>query len=305
MDNNTEITEFLDFLGDAILIADRSSRIIFVNRSCAKLFGYSKYDMHNLTLDKLMQGCDVQGHEQKVSSFIDRHSKPRAMMARNVMPCVDANGRAFSAKISIANIVFDGNSCAIATIHDYSTVQNLINDLQSEANTDALTGLFNKRHLESLLDKEYVLINGSPYLGVANLDLNGFKAINDTYGHDVGDSLLLEISRRLKVNLRNTDISFRMGGDEFLVLFVINDPDKLDQEVRGVGIKLQALVTKPIYIDSIKDEVRVGVSIGLGSLPTDGEDLANLIKKTDQAMYQCKAQRTDYVLVSQTHYSGV
>ncbi|WP_375753711.1 diguanylate cyclase [Vibrio sp. HN007] len=293
-----EIATFLNFLIDATLITDPDSNIIFANESCAKLFGYSTDEMTEMTIEQLMLSKSVKHHRHKVSHFINNKSQAKMMMSRGVMPCVDANGRRFSAKISIANIIFDNKPCAIATIHDYSSVQNLITELKSEASTDALTGLFNKRHLESLTGKEYVAINGSTYLGVANLDLNGFKAINDTYGHDIGDLLLVELSRRFKAQFRNSDLCFRLGGDEFLILFAINDPANLEYELKGFGNKIQSVITNPIYIDKIDKEVQVGVSIGIGSLPKDDDNLISLIEKTDKAMYQSKSQKLSYAIVA-------
>lgn len=139
MEQSDEISQFLDFLVDAILIVDQHSNIVFANKSCARLFGYERDVLLTLRLNDLMQPDVVNHHDAKVSNFVLNQSQARAMMSRSIMPCRNASGDGFNARISIANIVFNGMQCGIATLHDYSRVQELIDELKDEANTDALT----------------------------------------------------------------------------------------------------------------------------------------------------------------------
>lgn len=298
MEQPGEISQFLDFLVDAILIVDQHSNIVFANKSCAQLFGYEREVLLNLRLNDLMQPDVVNHHDMKVSNFVLNQSQAREMMSRSVMPCRNANGEGFNARISIGNIMFNGAKCGIATLHDYSRVQEVIDELKDEANTDALTGLFNKRHLESLLENQSLNVLNSGCLGVAYLDLNGFKLINDTFGHDIGDQLLVEISTRLKGQLRSSDICFRVGGDEFLVLFDIHDHKNCEQEAKGIASKLRELISEPVSVNKVDGEIAVGVSIGIGIYPHDDRELSVLIDKTDRAMYIAKKKKLPYVLTS-------
>lgn len=298
MEQSDEISQFLNFLVDAILIVDQHSNIVFANKSCARLFGYEREVLLTLRLSDLMQPDVVSHHDVKVSNFVLNQSQARAMMSRSIMPCRNASGGGFNARISIANIVFNGMQCGIATLHDYSRVQELIDELKDEANTDALTGLFNKRHLESVLENQSLSVLDSGCLGVAYLDLNGFKLINDTFGHDIGDQLLVEISARLKGELRSSDICFRVGGDEFLVLFDINDHQNYEYEAKGIANKLHELISAPVSVDNSNADITVGVSIGIGIYPHDDRELSVLIDKTDRAMYVAKKQKLPYVFTS-------
>ncbi|RKF12805.1 diguanylate cyclase [Alginatibacterium sediminis] len=298
MQQSDEISRFLDFLVDAILIVDKQSNILFANRSCAKLFGYQKKELMSLGLDDLMKTDVVKGHEHKVSSFISNQSQARAMMSRSIMPCLNANGEGFNARISIANITYKQQDCGIATIQDYSTVQELIDNLKNEASTDALTNLFNRRHLENVIEKQYLAIQDSGCLGVAYIDLNGFKPINDTHGHDIGDLLLVEIATRLRQQLRSSDICFRVGGDEFLVLFNINDHQNYEHEAAGIAKKLQQLISSPVKVEKLKQDISVGASIGIAILPHDDKELASVIDKADKAMYHSKTNNVPFTLVS-------
>ncbi|GAD78640.1 sensor domain-containing diguanylate cyclase [Vibrio ezurae] len=298
MEQSDEISRFLDFLADAILIVDQHSNIVFANKSCARLFGYEREVLLTLKPKDLMLQDATKHHDAKVSHFVVNQSQARTMMSRSIMPCRNANGEGFNARISIANIVFNGMKCGIATLQDYSRVQDLIDELKDEANTDALTGLFNKRHLDSVLTNQSLKILDSACLGVAYLDLNGFKLINDTFGHDVGDQLLVELSTRLKGQLRSSDICFRVGGDEFLILFSINDPMNYEKEAKGIATKLHQLISKPVLIDKVDSELMVGVSIGIGIYPQDERELSVLIEKADRAMYLAKKEKLPYVLTS-------
>lgn len=300
MEDETEIGRFLEFLADAILIIDDTSTIVYANSSCAKLFGYQKSTLVGTSIENLMIPNATKNHAHKVTNFINNKSSAKVMMSRNIMPCINAKGAEFNARISIANIEYQGKMCGVATIQDYSTIQNMIDDLTNEASTDALTGLFNKRHLDCILNKEYFSVNGSSTWGVAFLDLNGFKNINDSHGHDVGDELLVKISQRLTRDLRAGDFSFRVGGDEFLLMFGINSPEEYQNALTMFGDKIQKLITKPIYIKSLDKELSVGVSIGLGVMPFDDKDLSSLINKADKAMYESKVYSLPYVMVEST-----
>ncbi len=117
------------------------------------------------------------------------------------------------------------------------------------------------------------------------LDLDRFKNINDSLGHDAGDELLQEIARRLTVSIRESDIVARLGGDEFVVLL----PEIVDPpQVAPVAEKILAACAKPFTL--VRQEFRVTVSIGITFFPQDGDDEQTLMKNADMAMYHAKEQ---------------
>ncbi|WP_084632488.1 GGDEF domain-containing protein [Shewanella waksmanii] len=148
------------------------------------------------------------------------------------------------------------------------------------------------------MSRPYLGIYDSGCLGVAYIDLNGFKLINDNLGHDVGDSLLVALSQRLLVQSRSDDVCFRLGGDEFLILFKINHHQHYQQEANGIGRKLHQLLTQEVQIEGQQQPIRVGASIGIGIVPHDDKDLARVIALADNAMYLSKTERQPYVLVA-------
>jgi diguanylate cyclase (GGDEF)-like protein len=116
------------------------------------------------------------------------------------------------------------------------------------------------------------------------LDLDGFKEVNDSYGHDAGDALLREIAKRLRSSLRETDTVARSGGDEFLL--VITDLQS-PESVTGTAGKILRALMAPFVFNGFP--LSVGASIGISLFPRDSEDIDELIKLADEAMYRVKA----------------
>ncbi|UTW04251.1 diguanylate cyclase [Amphritea atlantica] len=149
---------------------------------------------------------------------------------------------------------------------------------------DSLTGLPNRRLFIDRVEHTIALCrrnNGSA--GLLYMDLNGFKAVNDTLGHDVGDQLLMEISRRFSSVLRDSDTLARLGGDEF-TLILPGSPGVADVSV--IANKLTACLKEPIKLSGT--ELRVSNSIGVAFYPKDGANRVDLIAAADSAMYAAK-----------------
>ncbi|MBS7527653.1 diguanylate cyclase [Fusibacter paucivorans] len=149
---------------------------------------------------------------------------------------------------------------------------------------DQLTGIPNRRYFYDYIDK--VIANALRYQSVFTLlflDLDGFKWINDTFGHDNGDKMLQAVAERLQIMVRGGDFVARLGGDEFVML-INQTEDKV--AVAHICDKILAGVAKPIEADG--NSMTTGVSIGVASFPSDGKTRIMLVKRADQAMYQAK-----------------
>jgi diguanylate cyclase (GGDEF)-like protein len=114
------------------------------------------------------------------------------------------------------------------------------------------------------------------------LDLDGFKKVNDTLGHDAGDLLLKQVAARLQAQVRNTDTVARLGGDEFTIILSIRDRADAEQ----VAEKLLSAIRAPYNLNG--QEANVGTSIGIALFPQDGGQAAELVRKADAAMYEAK-----------------
>ncbi len=172
----------------------------------------------------------------------------------------------------------------IVTLLDVTARHLTAECLQHLANHDALTSLPNRGFLEGHFKKELARCTGQGLvLGVAVLDLDGFKPINDTYGHAVGDALLVQVAQRLSAALRNGDVIARVGGDEFVGVF----PDINNREsLRFLGDRLLSVFAHPFQIQ--EHLIPLGGSIGLALAPGDGTDQDSLMRAADAAMYRAK-----------------
>lgn len=155
-----------------------------------------------------------------------------------------------------------------------------------QATHDPLTGLPNRLLFSDRLTQRLMRSRGAPQpLAVMYLDLDRFKIVNDTLGHNIGDELLKDVSRRLKACLRETDTLARMGGDEFTLILADVETHK---EAEAVALKILDVLAEPMVIEG--HELFVTASIGISVYPTDGTDVETLVKNADTAMYQAKEQ---------------
>jgi len=156
--------------------------------------------------------------------------------------------------------------------------------LEYSANYDSLTGLPNRSLFIVLLGQALKQVKRND-LSVALffIDLDGFKAINDNYGHDYGDELLRQVATRLKAQVREEDAVFRLGGDEFTLII-----PHLDNEnnVKIIAEKIISILSKPF--DVFAQQCHIGCSIGIAIYPRQAVDLDELIKNSDTAMYDVK-----------------
>jgi diguanylate cyclase (GGDEF)-like protein len=155
--------------------------------------------------------------------------------------------------------------------------------LRVMAHTDPLTGLPNRRNLHPIIEAALVGAGPSKLVGVYMLDLDGFKQVNDQFGHDAGDALLVAVSGRLTATVRGTDVIARLGGDEFLV--VASDLQS-EQAAQEFGEKLLRPFDEPFVLSH--QTCRVGLTIGYGLAPLDAKDAPQLLKLADAAMYAGK-----------------
>lgn len=164
-------------------------------------------------------------------------------------------------------------------------LRNRIEETVEQAITDPLTGLHNRRYMESHLDtlvREAVRAGRSLSVLVADIDF--FKHVNDTYGHDSGDAVLREFANRMRRNTRGVDLACRMGGEEFVIIM----PDTEMGRAYQVGERLRACIAAEPFVISSELAIRVTTSVGLSTLEHANETPQTLFKRADQALYAAK-----------------
>lgn len=167
--------------------------------------------------------------------------------------------------------------------------------LRFMARHDALTGLLNRYSLDEYAAREVARVRrGENDLSLVVLDLDDFKQVNDRYGHAAGDQVLVQAARRIQEIIREADIAFRVGGEEFLVLL----PDASAEVARQVAERLRrALVDKPF--ECLGRTMTVSTSIGVVTFDPLADDWERLLKRADQALYRAKANGRDRVEVAE------
>ncbi len=167
-------------------------------------------------------------------------------------------------------------------------------EAQTHALTDPMTGLPNARSLQMQFEKEVARASrGSSSFQLLMLDLDGFKAVNDTFGHKVGDAMLKEIGRVINEQLRDYDFLARYGGDEFVALI----PETSTDDVRDLCDRIEKAVTEfSLPVEGSDISPSVGVSLGASSYPKNGETFDQMIVAADKVMYMRKANRKKFQL---------
>lgn len=155
--------------------------------------------------------------------------------------------------------------------------------MRSLAQTDSLTGLVNRRGLNDALQTAVTHASADEIVSIYMLDLDGFKPVNDQYGHDTGDELLIAIGKRLKAHVRSSDVVARVGGDEFVAMAA---GLKSEAQAREIAEKLHAVFDTPFALSA--HNCRVGVTVGYVLAPFDGERPSELLRAADLAMYAGK-----------------
>jgi diguanylate cyclase (GGDEF)-like protein/PAS domain S-box-containing protein len=176
--------------------------------------------------------------------------------------------------------------CYLWQIHDLTERKNVEDRLAHLAHFDPLTGLANRAWLNEEIERQIALARRHQQrFAVVFLDLDHFKQVNDSLGHEAGDQLLQAIAHKLKSSIRQVDTAARLGGDEFVLLL----PEiRQAEDVLTVTEKLRAECAQPIVIDG--HEMSVGISLGACLYPDDAEDARTLLRYADSALYHAKAE---------------
>jgi diguanylate cyclase (GGDEF)-like protein len=174
------------------------------------------------------------------------------------------------------------------------SLQNTNSELEHLSSHDQLTRLPNRRFYdERIAHALHRAAEHGGLTGVLFMDLNEFKAINDTYGHGAGDKLLIAVAQRIQGSLRETDLVARLGGDEFVA--VLEDV-RSAEEITRIAHKLSQAIEQPLYVR--QQVLEFSCSIGVAIFPLDGRQKQELEEKADKAMYLAKKRGIPVALAS-------
>ena len=265
------------YANDIILMMDDTGRIIEANERAIQTYGHGhgellRMNVRDLQAPEALASFDLNwdrcGVGGLVYETVHRH----------------ADQSVFPVEVSARSIETEGKHFRQAIIRDITERKRYESQLERQANHDELTGLANRNLMQDRLNQALIFSHRHGCgLAVLFIDLDHFKKINDSLGHDAGDALLTQVASRLSLNVREGDTVARQGGDEFVLLL----PEiKTEEDISEVTHKLVKALSAPFNIDG--RELHITCSIGIASYPKDGMDRQTLLKNADAAMYRAK-----------------
>jgi len=295
--NEIFFSKVVELAADAILAINKDIKLIYLNKEAEKMFGYSQGEIIGRHLNILIPLEFRAVHDNHIRKFLEEDTVARLMNDRQNVEVkgLRKNGSQFFAEISILKIPGEEETILAAIIRDISHSKELENKLRDFAEHDALTGIMNRRVIEDTIKKD--IERASRYnkpLSLLMMDIDYFKKVNDTFGHDVGDSVLKHLTDISKRNLREVDSFGRWGGEEFVVLL----PEIDLNGARVVAEKLRTSIEKtPLKINE-NEKVSYTVSIGGVTFNQSMKSWETLFKLADDALYQAKEQGRNQVCMN-------
>jgi len=273
----------LDAMGEAVFAVDQHGRVVIANPSARKLLQHN--EPFGLPLTELLHLTQSDtGSEVDWPSLLSEVSEAGFADLGNVVLSGREGASFRTLEGSVTALRLHGETNWIIVLRDVSEIKRLLLNAEWQASHDPLTGLPNRLLLADRLHQAcQVAERQGTQVAVCLFDLDGFKPVNDTHGHDIGDRLLAECACRVETSLRGMDTVVRLGGDEFVVLLT-GLANAAEAEI-GIERILQ-VIGQPYTIDDIR--LQVGASLGYTLFPADSADPDTLLRHADQAMYSAK-----------------
>ncbi len=288
IDNEGDIQDVLARMPVGVAWANGSGRIQYVNRKFTHMFGYELRDLS--TVHAWIENCYADPEQARSIDDFWAHTLEGAEKGESTeIDEVELDIRCKDGRIKTVlsgKIVLPNHTGALATFLDITPRKEKENIIRRQALEDPLTGLLNRRAFAQRMEQRLVECEEGGEGGMAMLliDLDGFKQVNDTFGHDQGDVLLQKVAERLKQAVRDKDALCRIGGDEFgVVLHSVNNEATASHVAERI---LYGLTRKPYELG--QTALSIGASIGIAIYPEDGKGEIELFKHADQALYRAK-----------------
>ncbi len=277
---------FLNMTPEAAIFSNEAGQIVLTNKSAQKLFQYSEAEFLNCTIEDLVPEKSKAFHPDHRAAFF-KNPKPRMLDQRALeLSARRKDGTIFPMESSLFALRTKEGLLAVNLLRNISQQKKEQKNIETFAFIDALTGLPNRRYFDDHLTRSAAKARrDNKQLSLFYIDLDKFKPVNDTYGHDVGDIVLKTIATRLSQAIRTEDLLARIGGDELaLILFPTTDPNFLNK----IAERILKACKKPIQIKALS--IQVAASIGIAISPHTAFNEQTLFRTADKAMYEAKKE---------------
>lgn len=278
-DGHAFIHTVLEHSMEAVVCADEAGAIVHFNAMAERIFGYKANDVLGLTLPKLIPSPVLD--EALASGQCSLDFERVQGMRRNGTP--------LPMRVKMTRIELSARQLWVIYIRDMQEIHLKQMEIERLAHVDSLTGLPNRNLLQDRMGQ--TLATARRYhrnFALLYIDLDKFKAVNDTHGHAIGDGVLRELGKRLKACVRDTDTVARIGGDEFVALLT---DLKHENDVRIVAERILKVCRQPVALGN--QSFQLGASVGIAVYPTDGDSLETIQRHADTAMYHAKSNGRD------------
>ncbi|HUW27229.1 MAG TPA: EAL domain-containing protein [Sulfuriferula sp.] len=294
-DSENRVRTVLETVDEGIVSISESGSIELFNPGAERIFGYRSADILGSNVSILMPEPYRSEHDEYLRRYRETGTAHVIGTGREVR-AQRSNGEIFPMELQISEYSLDARRQFIGIMRDITERKAAEEKIIHLAHHDALTNLPNRRLVQERIQQTIAWARRSgAQFAVMFIDLDKFKGINDTLGHDVGDRLLQMVAHRLTECLREGDTVGRQGGDEFIVLLGMLSAA---EDAALVAQKILGALSAPFVING--QDLRTSASIGIAVYPQDGTDVETLLKNSDTAMYHAKeAGRRDYHFFTQ------
>ncbi len=281
--------QILSIADMAILATDAQGIITESNRSACQIFGYTESELTGMSIHLLLPPQFRQRHAALLHAFVNGGESERRMAERNEVMGYRRDGSLFPLEASIAKFRNGDDWLLVVTMRDITKRKKAERELTRQATHDALTGLPNRALIRERLTKALHRSRRSGIsLALLFVDLDGFKLINDSQGHEAGDSLLRIVANRLIEQVRPGDTVARLAGDEFVILCEqVEQPEAMSILAERINDSLR----EPIEFGAMPLFVTASIGIAIGSGSTHSAE--DLLRYADTAMYAVKEKGRD------------
>lgn len=277
---NERYSVILQHMGDSVLVTDDQQKILEANSAFTKITGYEFQDVKGRFPTILSSGRQNAEYYKKMYEEMANQGFFKGELADR-----RKSGEIFHADANIIPLLNDKHEIYeyIGILKDITEVKSLRSKVTTNQNKDKLTGIQNRESFLNILEVKCELANEENQLALLFIDLNRFKQVNDTFGHQYGDFVLSTAASRMKKVLRSNDLIGRYGGDEFLILL-----ERVTEEnAYKIAKNLNETLSLPYIVDEQVIDFVSG-SIGIAFAPKDSRSMQQLIEKADAAMYHAK-----------------